>query len=116
MNRFSRIFLPLVLVVVAGLFVLATLPVRLSRENSAEVKALVTKVSNGGMQDIVISLDGKKGMYYISKASKNNLTSDGLAEVLTNREVSVLYSRPRALSLLNPMTNTLQITELRLGD
>lgn len=116
MDRFSKIFIPLVFAGVIILFVLAIIPVKISRANSARVKAVVAGVSQGGLKDIVISLDGLRGIYYIRHSDENNFSVTDLGEKLANKEVIILYTKPRALSLLSPMTNTVRINELKLGN
>jgi hypothetical protein len=107
--------MPVILIMVVILFVLAILPLKISRQNSATIKATVSKVSEGGLKDIVVSLDDIRGVYYISHFSKKGLKASDLNNRLANKEVAISYSKPRFLSLLNPMTNTIQINELKLG-
>ena len=92
------------------------MPVKESKANSSQMKALVTNVSEGGMKDIVVSLDGKRGIYYISNTSKKSLTANNLATQLLNKEVQVSYIKPRAFTLFSPMTNTIKITEIKVGN
>lgn len=112
----TKVFIPIVFITAIVMIVFALAPVKIKRENSAEMKAIVTAVKQGGLNDIVFSLDGVRGMYYISHITKKDLNADSLSGRLIDKKVIIYYAKPRFLSYLNPMTNTIQITELRLGD
>lgn len=112
----SKVLIPIVLLAIVMTLVLALSPVKVNRENSAEMEAVVSAVKQGGLNDIVFSLEGARGMYYISHITKKDLSADSLRRRLINKKVMIYYSKPRFLSFLSPMTSTIQITELRLGD
>ncbi len=112
----TKVLIPILLTVVIIMIVLALAPVKVNRENSIEMKARVTAVKQGGLKDIVFSLAGVRGMYYISHITKKGLNADSLSSMLVNKEVIIYYSKPRFLSYLSPMTSTIQITELRLNN
>ena len=121
-NTFSKIYfnvtnllIPIVFIGVIIIIVLALVPVQINRENSAEMKVIVTAVRQGGLKDITFSLEGIRGIYYISHATKKNLNADCLVRLI-DKKVTIFYSKPHFLSRLSPMTNSIQITELRLGD
>jgi uncharacterized membrane protein YhdT len=112
----GKMLMPVVFITLIIMIIAALAPVKVNRENSAELRAVVTKVKHGGLNDIVFSLDGVKGMYYISHMTKEDLNADNLSAKLTGREVIISYSKPGFFSNLSPMTSTIQITELKLGD
>lgn len=112
----TKVLIPIGIIAAIIMIVLALAPVRVNRENSIEAKAIVTAVKQGGLKDIVFSLDGVRGMYYISHITKKDLNAASLNSMLVNKEVIIYYSKPRFLSYLSPMTSTIQITELRLND
>ncbi len=112
----TKFLIPFALIVLIIMFVFALAPVRVNRENSIEMKANVIAVKQGGLKDIVFSLSGVRGMFYISHTTRKDLNADSLSSMLVNKEVIINYSKPRFLSYLSPMTTTIQITELRLGD
>lgn len=112
----SKFLIPMVLLAIIISLILALTPVKINRENSAQMEVVVTAVKQGGLKDIVFSLEGVRGMYYISHITKNDLRADNLSRRLINKKVMIYYSKPRFLSYLSPMTSKVQITELRLGD
>jgi hypothetical protein len=112
----NQVLLPGALVAGLILLVLAMAPVRVNRENSIKKNAIVTAVKQGGLKDIVVSLDGVRGMFYISHITRKDLNVDSLSEMLVNKEVLIYYSKPRFLSYFSPAITTIQITEIRLND
>jgi hypothetical protein len=116
MTKITRVLIPLVLIAVVIMAVLALAPHRISRENSSEIRGVVTSVKQGGLKDIVFSLEGVRGIYYISHSTKKDLNAASLGGRLINKKVMISYVKPRLFTMLSPVTNTIQITELRLGD
>ncbi|HCN82973.1 MAG TPA: hypothetical protein DIT07_05035 [Sphingobacteriaceae bacterium] len=114
--KISKLLIPTVFIAVIMMIVMALAPVKINRENSGKMEAIVSSVKQGGLKDIVFSLDGVRGIYYISHITKKNLNADSLSERMIDKKVIIYYAKPRFLSYLSPMTNIIQITELRLGD
>lgn len=91
-------------------------PTKVNRSNAGSMDAVVINVSEGGLKDIVVSLSGVRGIYYISHGKERGLNADSLAKRLLNKRVHLLYAKPGFLSRLSPATDTRQIVELKLAD
>jgi hypothetical protein len=115
-SQIMKLFMPIAFIVLFVMAVLSLIPIKANKENSAEMIANVMAVKQGGLNDIVFSLQGLRGIYYISHITKNDLNADSLSRRLIGRTVKIYYAKPHFLALLSPTTNTIQITELRLGD
>jgi hypothetical protein len=117
MRRLFKIFVPLIFLV-AGIYIfgMTARPVTYSRENSATVKAVVSKIKAGGLQDIAITLDRVRGLFYINKGVTRGISVEHLNTQLLHKEVTILYAEPQGLSRLSPMTTSNHITEVRLGE
>jgi len=111
----TRALLPIIFISIIIMIILAVVPVQATRENSTEMKAIVNDVRQGGLKDITFRLQGLPGIFYISHATKANLNATNLARLI-DKKVTIYYSKPRFLSRISPITNTIQITELRLGN
>lgn len=105
----------ILLAAVALVVVITLRPFSTDRKDYIQVRAIVTKVSVGGLHDIVISLHNIRGIHYISKNNTNGLTAAILSERLVNKEVLLSYMNPGALSKFAPGTEKRKITEIRLG-
>lgn len=86
------------------------------RNNSSAVTGVVTSVTKGRSDDIVVMLDGIRGVHYIRKGIERGFNVDSLASRLLNKKVTVYYAKPHLLSRLSPVTDTRQITELKAGN
>ena len=112
--------LPLILAVILSsvaviIFLLVMLkPTAVSRENSVTINATVSDVTEGGLKDIIITLDGIRGIHYINKRAEKGLQIDSLNKYLKNKKVIISYRKPSVLARLNPMTDKRQIVELKL--
>ncbi len=81
----------------------------------SQVTAVVTKVNQGGLNDIVISLKNVRGIHYISRVNTNGLRVPSLRKQLLNTEINLSFVKPGILSGgLNPMTDKRQIAETKL--
>jgi len=114
MNKVLRVSILLLFLAFVIILFLLVRPATINRENSIEVKAVVTGVSEGGLKDIVISLKDARDIYYINKGIEKGLNVDDLNKKLIKKSVTILYAKPRMLSRFGPMTDTRFITELRL--
>jgi hypothetical protein len=101
-----------------GVLFFALFKVDVNRENLQDIQGIVRIVKLGGMNDIVVSLKDKRGVFYITNASAAAaaLTVEDLSEKLANKSVTVTYAKPQIFSLLSPVTSTIHITELKLGE
>lgn len=101
--------------VIAVIVLVALKPSAVNRENCVEVDAVVTSVTKGGLKDIVISLQGVRGIHFIEKGTEKGLSVKSLSEKLHGKKVALFYKKPGFLSGLSPVTDTRQIVELRTG-
>ncbi len=101
-----------------GVLFFALFKVDVNRENSKDIHGIVRSVKLGGMKDIVVSLKDERGVFYITNASAAAaaLTVEDLSEKLVNKSVTLTYAKPQIFSLLSPVTSTIHITELKLGE
>lgn len=88
-----------------------------SRVNDeTKISAKVVNVSEGGLKDIVVGLQGIRGIHYISKSNTKGLKVDKLNELLSNKEINLTYIRPGIVSKISPGTETRLISQIELGD
>ncbi|QNL51031.1 hypothetical protein H8S90_05420 [Olivibacter sp. SDN3] len=116
MNRFKSIFAGLVGLSVVMLFYYLLKPIEITKENSIEVQSVVWKVNEGGLGDYIVELQGRSGMYFISKIHSQHLNIDSLSKTLTGQQVSVSYLKPKALTNFGPMIGKKQITKLMVDN
>jgi hypothetical protein len=102
------------LVIFTGVF-LVLRPVPLTRENSIALRAIVSKVTEGPEDNVILKLDNGRGIYFINHGLAKGLSLDSLQRELINREVTVLYLKPGPLAALSPVSDTRHITELSLN-
>lgn len=114
--QIMKLFMPIAFTVLIVMAILSLIPVKVNKENSAEIIANVMAVKQGGLNDIVFSLQGSRGIYYISHITKNDLNADSLSRKLIGQTVKIYYAKPHFFASLSPTTNTIQIKELSLGD
>ncbi len=84
--------------------------------DQTKISARVVNVSEGGLKDIVVGLQGIRGIHYISKSNTKGLKVDELNELLANKEINLTYIRPRIVSKFSPGTETRLISQIELGD
>jgi hypothetical protein len=113
MKRHVHLLKPLAVITIIALIVYSFVYFN-SEKKALQITAIVDKVTRGGMDDIVISLNGARGVFFISRTEKDGLTASLLHEKLVNKEVMVSYKEPNGFLSLSPMTSTNQITELKL--
>lgn len=115
-SQIMKMFMPVAFAVLIVMAVLSLIPFKVNKENSAEIIADVLAVKQGGLNDIVFSLQGSRGVYYISHITKNDLNADSLSQKLIGRTVKIYYAKPHFFASLSPTTNTIQIKELSIGE
>lgn len=116
MNTLSKYITPILILAGIGILpILVLRPAKISRANSLSVNATVTGISKGGLNDIIISLDRARGIFYIAKSASQNLDIDSLSKRLVGEQIIVFYSKPHFLSRLSPIADKKLITEILLG-
>ncbi|WP_069659219.1 hypothetical protein [Arcticibacter eurypsychrophilus] len=116
MKKVSRFLIPLLLSVLIIAFLLFLFkPSKLSKENSKQLKGVVSVVDIGGKGDIIVSIEGVRGIQFISNGIKRGINVDLLKKILINKQVTLYYSKPSFWTKLSPVTDTRRITELKLG-
>ena len=114
-KNFSYI-IPLSVTAVMVLFLFFALkPTAINRENSIEFTATVSKVKNGGLNNIALSFEGMRGVYSISQTGGAGFNADSLHKQLVNKSVSAAYLKPGFFSRFHPMADVKHITEIKLG-
>jgi len=113
LGRFLRPLMLLLIIMTLLLFVFKQS--KISMANSNELNGVVSKVDIGGQGDIIVSIEGIRGIQFISNGIKRGIDLSLLKKKLTNKQVTLYYSKPSFWSRLSPVTDTRRITELRLG-
>lgn len=112
----ARIFV--VLLVTVGIITIVLLvfrPSEISRDNSSKLTGIVSRVDSGGRKDIVLVIEGARGIHFIEKGVTRGINIDSLKHKIIRKPVTLYYSKPGLWSKLSPMTDTRRITELSLG-
>lgn len=95
MKVFTRYLMPLVLgLIVVVVVFLGLRPAAITRQNSERISGVVNAVSKGGLKDIVITLEGIRGIHYISRGIERGINADSLSAKLLNKKVTIYYAKP----------------------
>lgn len=117
MKKTNRFIVPLLLsVIILSILIFFFKSPKLSKENSRKLNGIVSLVDIGGKGDIIVSIEGVRGIQFISNGIKRGIHADLLKKKLINREVTLYYTKPSFWAKLSPVTDTRRITELKLGD
>ncbi len=100
---------------IIALVLVLFMPAEISRDNSTQLSGIVSRVDIGGQKDIVLVIEGIRGIHFIDKGVKRGINIDSLKNKIVKKEVTLHYSKPGLWSKLSPMTDTRRITELSLG-
>lgn len=98
-----------------AIVLLAFKPSKISKDNSTQLNGIVSGVDIGGQNDIVVIIEGVRGIHFIDKGVKRGINIDSLKDKIVKKQVTLYYSKPSLWGKLSPMTDTRRITELSLG-
>ena len=98
-----------------AIVLLAFKPSKISRDNSTQLKGVVSGVDIGGQNDIVVIIEGVRGIHFIDQGVKRGINIDSLKSKLVHKWVTLYYSKPSLWSKLSPMTDTRRITQISVG-
>jgi len=113
--RPSKKWLIVLVVMLAALIVFSLKPLpKASAENCASVKGKMVAVKKGGgPADIVLTMKGDDGYYYINRGLEYGIKLNELTDQLLNKIVTVHYIRNR--SLLNFNSKTRHVARIETG-
>lgn len=98
-----------------AIVLLAFKPSKISRDNSTQLKGVVSGVDIGGQNDIVVIIEGVRGIHFIDQGVKRGINIDSLKAKVVHKWVTLYYSKPSLWSKLSPMTDTRRITQISVG-
>lgn len=67
-------------------------PIDTSRENSIRVSGIVSKISEGGVNDAVFELKNHKISYYINRGLERDFKLETLENTLVGKPVTIFYA------------------------
>lgn len=116
MKNLIKIYAPIfVFLSVIGLVVFEVIPQKATHANSEIKQGIVTYVNENGLKDITISLQGIRGIFYISNGVEKGLSADSLRQVLVGNKATLYITKPSFFTRFSPMTSTLGIHEVDLN-
>ena len=89
-------------------------PCNVCKENCDDVSGKVIDVSEGGVKDIVLTLEGENSIYYINRGLEKNFDKTQLEKELIGRKVRISYSKH--WTPLDPYNNSRHIAELEIDN
>ncbi len=117
MKNLIKIYLPIfIFLSFISVLIFEVVPKKVNFENSEVKQGIVTYVTENGLKDIVISLQGVQGIFYISNALKKGLSVDSLRQTLVGKNATLYVTKPSFFTKFSPMTNTLGINEVMLDE
>jgi hypothetical protein len=78
--------------IVTLITIIAFKPISFSKNNFENVKGKVSKIYEGGVNDIVFELENNKSIFYINRGLENNFNLETLNKELIGKEISINYS------------------------
>jgi hypothetical protein len=117
MRKLIKIYVPIfIFLSVISLLIFEVVPKKVNLENSEVKQGIVTYVTENGLKDIVISLQGVQGIFYISNGTEKGLSVDSLRQQLVGNKATLYITKPSFFTKFSPMTNTLGIHEVKLNE
>ncbi|MET0760681.1 MAG: hypothetical protein ABWZ56_09700 [Flavobacterium sp.] len=80
------------IVIVILFAIIAFKPISFSKNNFENSKGKVSKIYEGGINDVVFELEDNKATFYINRGLENNFNLETLNKELIGKEVSINYS------------------------
>lgn len=115
MKNLTQIYIPIIaFLIVIGLLFFEVIPKKADLENSEVKQGKVSYVTENGLKDIVITLEGVQGIFYIGSGVKKGLNADSLRQILVGHTATLYIAKPSFFTKFSPMTNTLSIYEVKL--
>ncbi len=97
------------------LIIIAFSPISISKNSFEKTKGKVSKIYEGGVNDIVFELENSKSVFYINRGLENNFNLETLNKELIGKEVSINYSN--GWTPLDPFNKrSKSIIELKSGN
>jgi hypothetical protein len=96
------------------LFVFTYKNVEVSKSDCKLTKGIVKNIYEGGIEDVIFELDGKKNSFYINRGVENGFDINVLEKQLLAEEVSVYYAD--VWTPFAPFGTSKHIREIRSGN
>jgi hypothetical protein len=77
-----------------AIILLAFKPSKISKDNSTQLKGIVSGVDIGGQNDIVVIIEGVRGIHFIDQGVKRGINIDSLKSKVVHKWVTLYYSKP----------------------
>ncbi len=117
MKNLIKIYIPLfIFLSFISFLIFELVPKKVNLENSERKQGIVTYVTENGLKDIVISLQGVQGIFYISNGLEKGLSVDSLRQQLVGNKATLYITKPSFFTKFSSMTNTLGINEVKLNE
>lgn len=85
-------------------------------KNNREISGTVTDLRKGKSDDIVITLEGKRDLFYIDRGIERGINIDSIRNKIYGKSVTLYCAKPSIIMKMGPMVNTIAIYQIKLGN